>query len=163
MVAFAQTLTSRAGTLFGLDSITSGNADKSTKSSISQEETGNTLGEKDNEDETTLTSYEGDVEDTTVSLDDVIRQQITFRENKLHALLLRPETANFLKAASTEDVEQSKREISALMFQSNEHLYTFADLVTEDLIKFVDGHVALTPLCQRMIDTLVEEWEDDQS
>lgn len=161
MVAFAQTFSSRASTLFGLDSVTSGKTDKSVQSDIAFQEKGNTLSEKDDEDKVVSSPYEDDEEDTIVSLEDVISQHVTFRENKLYALFLRPETADLLEAASIDDEVRRKSEISSLMFKSNEHLHTFAELVTEDLIKLADGHIVLTPLCQRMIATLAEEWEDD--
>ncbi len=161
MVALAQPFSSRAATLFGLESVTSGKTNKSIQSDEYLKEKGNTLNEEGDEDEIILSSYENDEEDDTISLNDIVRHQATFRENKLYELLLRPESVDFFEAVSIEDEVQSKSEISSLMFKSNKHLHTFAELVTEDLIKFAEGHVTLTPLCQRMISTLAEEWDDD--
>ena len=161
MVAFAQTFSSRATTLYGLESFTSDKNNKIIHSDILWKEKGNTISEKDDEDNTIISYYGNNEDNNIVSLDDIIQQQFKFRENKLYELLIRSESTDFLEAISIEDEGKSKSEISSLIFKSDKHLHTFAELVTEDLIKFAEGRMALTPLCQRMITAFAEEWEDD--
>jgi hypothetical protein len=76
-------------------------------------------------------------------------------------LLLRRETIDLFDAISSENDVSNKRVISEIIFQSNEHLLVFAELVTENLITFATGHIALTPLCHRIMATIAEEWGDE--
>jgi hypothetical protein len=107
-----------------------------------------------------LSSYD-DHEELSLSLDDMVSREATFRENKLYALLLRRETIDLFDAISSEDDIGNQSVISRIIFQSNEHLLAFAELVTENLITFATGHITLTPLCHRIMATIAEEWEDE--
>jgi hypothetical protein len=161
MVAHSLIWPARESTLLSFDAITSGDPKKSASSDVSRREMSNTVDEK--EDEYDISSYYGNEGDGEVTIDDIVEHHIKLRENKLHALLLRPETTDFFEAITLEDDQLRKSAISAMIFQSNEHFHTFAELVTEDLVKLVDNNVIVTPLCERMLTTLAEVWEDDQS
>jgi hypothetical protein len=91
----------------------------------------------------------------------MVSREATFRENKLYALLLRSETIDLFDAISSENDVDSQSAISRIIFQSNEHLLAFAELVTENLITFSTGNITLTPLCHRIMTTITEEWEDE--
>ncbi len=96
------------------------------------------------------------------SLEEVLNRAITLRENKLYSLIIRPETIELLEEIP-EKLQSQLYPICPIIFRSNNHLHTFAELVNEDLIALVDGKIVPTPLCKRIMNTVIENWEHGQS
>src|SRR5713101_7818150 len=126
MVAHISSGMVKSGTLFALDSLTSGSFNKSTASDIDIYDSDRTVGGKDIENGTISSSDEST--ELSLSLEEIVRKTATFRENKLYALLLRPETIDLFEMISVEDDSEVHKDMAATIFQSNEHLFTFAEL-----------------------------------
>ena len=157
MVAYTAYRPTQYGTSMTFDSNTSAQSTKTTTSDIYYSD--QTIYDKDVENGL-LSSYDDD-EELSLSLDDMVSREATFRENKLYALLLRRETTDLFEAIASENDVGNHSAISGIIFQSNEHLLAFAELVTENLITFATGYITLTPLCHRIMATIAEEWEDE--
>lgn len=159
MVVYTNTRPMKHETSMTSDSYTSARSNKTMMSDIYG--SGKTLYDKDIEDGI-LSSHDDD-EVLYLSLHDIVNREATSRENKLYALLLRPETLDLFEEISTDEDAVDYSAISAIIFQSNAHLFAFVELVTENLIQFDDGRLIFTPLCHRIMTSIAEDWGHDQS
>src|SRR5262249_33095461 len=99
MIAYTAYHPAQYGTSTTFDSNTSAQSTKTTMSDVYYSD--KTIYDKDIENGL-LSSYEDD-EELSLSLDDMISREVTFRENKLYALLLRRETIDLFDAISSEN------------------------------------------------------------
>lgn len=88
-----------------------------------------------------------------IRIDNLIFENSEERMNLLIAIVLRKETSEYLEAIS---MTNNPEAVYHIMLKSQNYLYTFANLVSQNLISLANNKFIITDLCKRIISDVAE-------
>jgi len=98
-----------------------------------------------------------DAESTSfVPIEELVEEAAKKRENRIIALLIRPQTREIIEELSSAQIEEYQNFLNRVT-PSDRHLQTLAELINENLLTIENNAFCLTDLCQRFINNLVED------
>jgi hypothetical protein len=95
--------------------------------------------------------------DELIALGDLIEDKSYERRIDLISLLIRKESIEIMSIIGLQDLSNKKENIINLIFNSRNHLYTFGELIHNNLIRQNNDNIVITELCLNLVNSIVEE------